>query len=276
MISYPFEYARPDTIEEALDLLGDNVKLLAGGHSLIPALKLRLSAPDKLVDIARIPALKEIKIEAGEVVIGGAATHREIMDSEIIKEHLPMLSKGAAAVGDPMIRYKGTMGGSLAHADPSADWPAMILAAGCTIVVRSKAGERRISGDDFFTGFYSTALEDGDILTQIRFPIPAEGTRMTYQKFTQPASRFAIVGCAAARLPDGSARVAFTGVADAPFRDHTVEAAITDWSEGTLEAAAALAAEGQNINADHYASEEYRLHLARVYCKRALFQLVNE
>lgn len=177
MISYPFDYVRPETVEEALEHLGGDTKILAGGHSLIPVLKLRLSAPDKLVDIARIASLKKIK-------------------------------------------------------------------------------------------------KDGDILIEIRFPVPGKGTKMTYQKFTQPASRFALVGCAAARLPDGSARVAFTGVADAPFRDKGVEEAVGDWSASALEAAAAHAAEGQNINADHYASEEYRLHLAKVYCKRALVALV--
>ncbi|GHB83761.1 FAD binding domain-containing protein [Persicitalea jodogahamensis] len=275
MISYPFDYVRPESVEEALEHLGGDTKILAGGHSLLPTLKLRLSAPDKLVDIARIASLKKIKKDGDEIVIGGAVTHREIMDSEIIQKHLPVLSEGAAVIGDPMIRYKGTMGGSLAHADPSADWSAMVLAAGGEIVIQSKKGKRTVPATEFFTGFYSTALKDGDILIEIRFPVPEEGTKMTYQKFTQPASRFALVGCAAARLPDGSARVAFTGVADAPFRDKGVEEAVGDWSEATLEAAAQKAAEGQNINADHYASEEYRLHLAKVYCKRALLQLVN-
>ncbi|TDB65868.1 FAD binding domain-containing protein [Arundinibacter roseus] len=274
MISYEFDYTRPDTVEAALDLLDDDSKILAGGHSLIPALKLRLSAPGKLIDIARIPSLKGIKMDGNELVIGAAATHSDILESDLIKQHLPMFAEGAALIGDPMIRHKGTLGGSLAHADPSADWPAMVLAAEGTVVVQSKTGTRSISSDDFFTGFYSTALESGEIITEIRFPIPAEGTKMTYQKFVQPASRFAIVGCAALRHPDGTARVAFTGVADAPFRDTAVENAVGDWSEEALEAAVALTAQGMEFNVDHYASETYRHHLARVYCRKALKALL--
>ncbi len=270
MISYAFDYARPATVEDALAQLDDDAKILAGGHSLIPALKLRLSAPGKLVDIARIPALKGIRQDGDELVIGAATTHKEILSSDLIREHLPMFTEGAAMIGDPMIRYKGTIGGSIAHADPSADWPAMVIAAEGTVVVQNKSGSRSIAADDFFTGFYATALEEGEIIIEIRFPVPTEGTRMTYQKFTQPASRFAIVGCAAVRKPDGSARVAFTGVADAAFRDTGVEEAVGDWSEAAIEAAAAKTAEGVQLNVDHYASEAYRHHLARVYCKRAL------
>lgn len=270
MISYAFDYARPNTVEEALAQLDDDSKLLAGGHSLIPALKLRLSAPGKLIDIARIPSLKGIRQEGDEIVIGAATTHKEIQSSDLIKEHLPMFADGAGHIGDPMIRHKGTIGGSIAHADPSADWPAMVIAADGTVVVQSKTGTRSIASDDFFTDFFSTALEEGEIITEIRFPVPAAGTRMTYQKFTQPASRFAIVGCAAVRYPDGSARVAFTGVSDAAFRDTGVEEAVGDWSEAAIEAAAAKTAEGIDLYVDHYASEAYRHHLARVYCKRAL------
>lgn len=270
MISYDFEYARANTVEEALALLSDDSKLLAGGHSLIPALKLRLSAPEKLIDIARIPSLRGIRLDGNELVIGATTTHSDIIKSPIIQEHLPMFAEGASLIGDPMIRHKGTLGGSLAHADPSADWPAMVLAADGTVVVQGKSGSRSIASADFFTGFYMTALEDGEIITEIRFPVPPAGTRMTYQKFVQPASRFAIVGCAAVRYPDNSARVAFTGVTDAAFRDTVVEQAVGDWSDVAIEAAAAKAAEGMELNVDHYASEAYRHHLARVYCKRAL------
>ncbi len=270
MISYDFEYARPATVEEALEMMSDDSKLLAGGHSLIPALKLRLSAPEKLVDIARIASLRGIKHEGTEIVIGATTTHTDIIKSALIIEHLPMFAEGAALIGDPMIRHKGTLGGSIAHADPSADWPAMVLAAAGTVVVQGKSGTRSIAAEDFFTGFYATALEEGEIITQIRFPIPPAGTRMTYQKFVQPASRFAIVGCAAVRYPDNSARVAFTGVTDTTFRDTNVEAAVGDWSDSAIEAASAETAEGGELNVDHYASETYRHHLARVYWKRAL------
>ncbi|WP_247233505.1 xanthine dehydrogenase family protein subunit M [Telluribacter sp. SYSU D00476] len=272
MIPYAFDYTRPESVEEALDLLDDDAKLLAGGHSLVPALKLRLSAPGRLIDIARIPSLKGIREENGEIVIGAGTTHAEIMKSDLLKQHLPMFAEGAALIGDPMVRHKGTIGGSLAHADPSADWPAMVIAADGEVVLRGRNGSRSVAAADFFIGFYSTALEEGEIITEIRLPVPAEGTRMNYQKFAQPASRFAIVGCAVVRHPDGSVRVAFTGVSDAPFRDTGVEEALSgqQLTDDVIEAAAAKAAEGVSLNSDHFASEEYRQHLARVYCKRAL------
>ncbi|GAB3179076.1 FAD binding domain-containing protein [Telluribacter humicola] len=272
MIPYAFDYARPESVEEALDLLDDDAKILAGGHSLVPALKLRLSAPGKLIDIARIPSLKGIREENGEIVIGAGTTHDEIMKSDLIKQHLPMFAEGAALIGDPMVRHKGTLGGSLAHADPSADWPAMVIAADGEVVLRGKNGSRLVAAADFFIGFYSTALEEGEIITEIRLPVPAEGTRMNYQKFAQPASRFAIVGCSVVRHPDGSVRVAFTGVSDAPFRDTGVEEALSgqQLTDDVIEAAAAKAAQGVSLNSDHFATEEYRQHLARVYCKRAL------
>jgi aerobic carbon-monoxide dehydrogenase medium subunit len=272
MIPYAFDYARPGSVEEALELLDDDAKLLAGGHSLVPALKLRLSAPGKLIDIARIPSLKGIREENGEIVIGAATTHADIMKSALLQQHLPMFAEGAALIGDPMVRHKGTLGGSLAHADPSADWPAMVIAADGEVVLQGKGGARSVAAADFFTGFYSTALEDGELITEIRFPIPAAGTRMSYQKFSQPASRFAIVGCAVVRHADGSVRVAFTGVSDAAYRDRGVEEALEGQplTDAVIEAAASRAAEGVSLNSDHFATEEYRQHLARVYCKRAL------
>lgn len=269
MIPTSFEYKRANSVEEAISLLSEGyAKILSGGHSLIPSLKLRLSSPDSLVDIAKIPSLRGIKIEGNNLVIGSAATHHEIASSDLVKQHFSLLSEGAGAIGDVQVRNKGTLGGSLAHADPSADWPALVLASDATIEVHGSNGSRTIKADDFFTGFFATALEEDEIITAVHFPIPESGTKSTYQKFVQPASRFAIVGCAVVKQPSGDVRVAFSGVSDNAFRDTNVESALS--AGASNEDAASKAAEGVAIMSDHYASEDYRKHLAKVYAKRAL------
>jgi aerobic carbon-monoxide dehydrogenase medium subunit len=269
MIPSSFEYKRANSVEEAIGLLSEGyAKVLSGGHSLIPTLKLRLNSPDSLVDIAKISSLKGIKIEENNLVIGSTTTHQEIATSNLVKQHFALLSEGAGAIGDVQVRNKGTLGGSLAHADPSADWPALVLAADATIEVQGVGGKRTIKADDFFTGFFATALEEDEIITAIHFPIPETGTKSTYQKFVQPASRFAIVGCAIVKQPSGKVRVAFSGVSDNAFRDSAVENAVS--SGKSNEDSALSAAEGVSIMSDHYASEEYRKHLAKVYAKRAL------
>lgn len=281
MIPSEFEYIKAKSIDEAIVLLQEdsNAKLLAGGHSLIPALKLRLNRPTKLIDISRIPELKGISQEGNELVIGAMTTHYEIMTNDLVKQHLPILSQAAELIGDVQVRNAGTLGGSLAHADPAADWPASMLATEATIVVTGGGGKRSIKASDFFTGFYTTALEEGEIITQIRIPIPPAGTKTTYLKFMQPASRFAIVGCAVVAKVNGvfdDVKVAFTGVSDMAFRDTAVENALkgqkTD--EASIMSAAAIAAESVNILSDHFADEGYRKHLAKVYLKRALVSLV--
>lgn len=269
MIPTSFEYKRANTVEEAIGLLSEGyAKILSGGHSLIPALKLRLNSPDSLIDVAKIPSLKGIKVEGNTLIIGASATHQEIASSSLVKQHFSLLAEGASAIGDVQVRNKGTLGGSIAHADPSADWPALVLAANATIAVQGAGGSRLIQADDFFTGFFSTALDEGEIITAVHFPIPEAGTKSTYQKFVQPASRFAIVGCAVVKQPSGSTRVAFSGVSDNAFRDTEVENAVQ--SGESPESAASKAAEGVSIMSDHYASEDYRKHLAKVYAKRAL------
>src|SRR5688572_760349 len=183
MIPAAFEYERVKTVDEAIAALSNSdTKILAGGHSLIPAMKLRLSRPAKLVDIGGITALKDIKEQDGEIVIGAAATHADIMYHNLIRQHLPFFTEGAAQIGDMQVRNYGTIGGSLAHADPAADWPAMILAADAAIEVQSANGRRRIKSTDFFTGLFATALENNEIITAIRIPVPGEGTKSTYQK----------------------------------------------------------------------------------------------
>lgn len=273
MIPAAFDYQKVRTVDEAIAALSDgNSKILAGGHSLIPAMKLRLNQPSKLVDIAGISALKGIKEEDGEIVIGAGCTHGDIANDKLIISKLPFFAEAAAMIGDLQVRNMGTIGGSLAHADPAADWPALVLAANAAIEVQGKNGKRRIKATDFFTGLFSTSLNENEIITAIRIPVPAEGTKMTYQKFVQPASRFAIVGCAVMRSPDGKTNIAFTGVSDNAFRDNNAEAAISGKAinDDSIAAAANVAVQNENVLGDHYASEEYRKHLAKVYLKKAL------
>jgi aerobic carbon-monoxide dehydrogenase medium subunit len=272
MIPVAFDYKKAKTVDEAIAALaGGDGKILAGGHSLIPAMKLRLNQPALLVDIASIASLKGITEGLGEIVIGAAATHADIANSKVIQNKIPVYSDAAGKIGDIQVRNKGTLGGSLAHADPAADWTAVVLATDASIAVQGSKGVRKIKATEFFNGLFSTALNEGEIITAIHVPIPASGSKMTYQKFVQPASRFAIVGCAAVRHADGKVAIAFTGVSDAPFRDSAAEkAAGAKLDAGSIEAAGKAAAEGVRIMSDHYASEKYRKHLAKVYCKKAL------
>ncbi len=265
MIPVAFDYQKVSTVDEAIAALAaGDAKILVGGHSLLPAMKLRLNQPAKLVDISRISTLKGITEDNGEVVIGAGTTHGEIAGDAVINVRLPFFAQAASLIGDVQVRNHGTIGGSLAHADPAADWGALVLAADATIDVAGSNGRRSIPASAFFTGLFSTALEEGEIITDIRVPIPPDGTKTTYQKFMQPASRFAIVGCAVMRKPDGSKSIAFTGVSECPFRDSGAEAADSD------AAAVGAAVEGITVMSDHFASEAYRRHLAKVYLKRAL------
>jgi len=271
------DYQKASSIDEALNLLsnGDDVKLLAGGHSLIPAMKLGLSSPDKLVDISSLADLNYIKEEDNYVCIGACSTHNDIISSSLVADKLPIMIEAGGMIGDNQVRNKGTIGGSLAHADPAADWPAVLLVCDAEIVIQNSGGSRTIAAADFFTGLFETALEDGELITEIRIPVPPDGSKGTYLKFMQPASRFAIVGCAVLASGNGSfddVRVAFTGVSLNAFRDKGVENAINGQARdsGNIENAANAAAEDVEIMGDHYASEGYRKHLAKVFAKRAL------
>jgi aerobic carbon-monoxide dehydrogenase medium subunit len=272
MIPVAFDYKKAKTVDEAIAALaGGNGKVLAGGHSLIPAMKLRLNQPEVLVDIAAIASLKGITEANGEIVIGAATTHAEIAANKTIQTKLPVYSQAANMIGDIQVRNKGTLGGSLAHADPAADWTAVVMATDAVIAVQGSKGTRKIKATEFFNGLFSTTLGDGEIITAIHVPIPANGSKMTYEKFVQPASRFAIVGCAAVKHADGKIAIAFTGVSDTPFRDAAAEkAAGAALNAASIEAAGNASAEGVSIMSDHYASEKYRKHLAKVYCKKAL------
>jgi aerobic carbon-monoxide dehydrogenase medium subunit len=273
MIPVAFEYKKAVTVEEAIAALsGGESKLLAGGYSLIPSMKLRLNQPAILVDIANIPSLKGIKEENGQIIISAGTTHHDISTNEIIKEHLPFFIQAAHMIGDVQVRNRGTIGGSLAHADPAADWPALVLAADAVIEVMGSGGSRNIKATEFFTGLFSTQLKEDEIITSIRIPIPEHGSKTVYLKYSNPASRFAVVGCAVLRFPGEKTNIAFTGVADTPFRDTAAEQAVSGKAldDVNIDAAANAAAEGVNINADLFASAEYRKHLAKVFLKRAL------
>jgi carbon-monoxide dehydrogenase medium subunit len=291
MIPNSFDYKRAASVSEAIALLksDSNAKLLAGGHSLIPAMKLRLNQPTLLVDISKISDLNFIRDRGKYIAIGAMTTHATIASHKTIKAKLPMLAHAAELIGDIAVRNKGTIGGSIAHADPASDWPAVLIAAGATIVLQNANGERKVAADDFFTGFFFTALAENEIVTEIQVPDPtsAEGggtSKAVYEKFMQPASRFAIVGCAVNVTVEGRAsqisevRVAFNGVADHAYRAKAVEQALMGQStvgsnnvHELISKAAAHATEGASmIMSDSYADEGYRAHLAKVICKRAL------
>jgi carbon-monoxide dehydrogenase medium subunit len=279
MITQTFTFDRPATIEEAVTSLGRSpeAKVIAGGHSLIPLMKLGLAEPSQLVDLGRIRQLREIKSESGAIVVGALATHRSIADHPAINKTLAALAEAAGAVGDLQVRSRGTMGGSLAHADPAADEPAPTLAFDATIRVIGPKGRRDIQAREFFKGPFETALAANEIVTDVRFPAPAGRNGSAYVKFAHPASRFAIVGVAAvvALKGDGMverAAIGVTGASAAPFRATAAERALvgTRGDASAIVAAAAKAAEGTTALADLVASAEFRQHLVTVYARRAL------
>jgi len=283
---YPasFEYHRAASVEEAVGLLTrykDDAKLLAGGHSLIPMMKLRLAQPKHLIDIGRVGGLSGIKEEGGHFAIGALTTHYAVESNAAIHKKCVVLSEAAALIGDPQVRNYGTMGGSIAHADPAADWPAIMLALGAEVKAVGPKGARTIKIDDFFKDLFTTALHADEILTEIHVPTGGHGGA-AYMKHPHPASRFAVCGVAAAVSLDGSgkctaARVGITGVGSHAVRAKGVEAALTGKAldAATIQAAAQKAADGIEINADLQGSVEYKAHLTRVYTRRALEKAVE-
>ncbi len=278
---YPasFEYHTATSVADALALLakyGDEAKLLAGGHSLIPVMKLRFAAPAHLVDIARIPGLSAITDAGSAVHIGATARHADVVSSAVIGAKAPLLAEVASHIGDPLIRNMGTIGGSLAHADPAADLPAAMLALGATLVATGSGGTRSIAADDFFTDVFATALGPDEILTEIRVPARGAGSGGAYEKNPDPASGYAIVGIAAQLQVTGgtvaAARVAMTGLGPKAMRLSAVEAALTGQpaTAATLDAAAARAADGLVFVDDSKGSAAYKANLARVHARRAL------
>ena len=268
MIPALFDYARADTVDDAIELLvehGDDAKLLAGGHSLLPLMKLRLATPAVLVDVSRIAELSYVRDAGDHVAIGGLTRHHDVEHSDVVRAHAPLLAHAAGQVGDPQVRHRGTLGGSLAHADPASDLPACVLALGGTIVALGAGGERALAVDDFFLGFLETALAPDEVITEVRIP-KATGAGYGFEKFTRRAQDWAIVGVAAV----GGERpgVALVNMGSTPTRARAVEARL---AEGASPAQAAeVADEGTEPSSDLNAGEEYRRHLARVLVERAL------
>jgi aerobic carbon-monoxide dehydrogenase medium subunit len=283
MIPASFEYHAARSVDDALQLLakyGDGAKLLAGGHSLIPALKLRLQSVEHLIDLGKIAGLDSVKEAGGKIAIGALATHHAVESSEVVRKKCPLLAECASTIGDVQVRNRGTIGGSLSHADPAADYPAAILALGAEIEATSAKGQRMIAADDFFVDMMTTALEPGEIVTAVRVPLQA-GTGGAYLKVVQPASGFAIVGVAALVTLDGQGkcsrvRIGVTGAAVKAFRAVDAEKELTGKpaDDASIAKAAALATNGVDTSGDIFASPEYRAHLTRVYTRRALHSAV--
>ncbi len=282
MIPESFDYQRASTVSEAISLLqqhGEDAKIVAGGHSLVPTMKLRLATPGTLIDIGGISELKYINDKGDYLAIGAGATHWMIESSDLIQKKAPGLSQAAAQVGDVQVRNRGTIGGVLAHSDPQADYPGVVLALDATLVVQGSRGERTIAVSDYFTGLWETALGDDELLTEVRIPTDSANANSCYLKFPQPASRYPYVGCAVAM--DASAgscsdiRVGFSGVGETAFRDSGVEDALrgNTLNESAIASASAKAADGRSVLSDVFVSEEYRRAMAQVYVKRALTQL---
>jgi aerobic carbon-monoxide dehydrogenase medium subunit len=265
VIPAPFDYLAASSAAEAIALLaehGDDAKLLAGGHSLLPMMKLRLATPAVLIDIGRVEELSGITADGPDLVIGATTRHAELAASPLVREQAPLLAHAAAQVGDPQIRHRGTIGGSLAHADPAADLPMAIVALGGSVELRGPDGTRAVSADDFFAGYFETALEPGELITAVRVP-GAPGAAWGYQKFVRRANDWAIVGVAAA-----GGRIALASMGPVPLRARAAEDALAAGA-GPAQAAA-LAAEGTSPGEDIHADRPYREHLARVLTRRAL------
>src|SRR5258705_373551 len=279
MIAAQFDYVRANTLDEALTLLAQNedAKILAGGHSSMPTMKLRLAEPPLLIDLGRIKDLSYIREEDGQILIGAMTTHYEIESSDLLKKICPLLHQCAGHIGDVQVRNKGTIGGSVAHSDPAGDWPAAIIALNAEIVARSQSGDRSIKADNFFLDLLTTALEPGEILREIRINKSNGRTGHAYVKMHHPASGFAVVGVAANLSLDGDgnclkASLGITGVAAKAYRPTGVESALNGatLNDAATASAAAHATDGIDANGDLFASADYRKHLAEVFVRRAL------
>lgn len=268
MIPASFDYLRPGSVEEAVAALaehGEEAKLLAGGHSLLPLMKLRLATPAVLIDIGRIPGLAYVRDEGDQVAVGALTRHHDLQHDPVAVRHAPLLATVAGRVGDPQVRHRGTIGGSIAHADPASDLPAAILALGGTLVVRGPGGERRIEASSFFTGFLETVLAPDEVLVEIRVPKSSDGH--SYQKFVRRSQDWAIVGAMAVGVA-GRVAVSLVNMAPTPVRAAGVEEALA--SGASPAEAAAHAADDLHPSGDLNATPEYRRHLARVLTRRAL------
>jgi aerobic carbon-monoxide dehydrogenase medium subunit len=280
VIPAAFGYTRPTDLAGVLERLatgGGGVKVLAGGQSLIPLLRLRLASADTLVDIGGLPELRRIReLPDGGLGIGATVTYREVLDSDVATARVPLLALAIQGIGDVQVRNRGTLVGSIAHADPASDMPAIVLALEATLAIRSRCGERVAAAADFFQGPFATGLADDELLTELRIPGQPAGTGMAYRRLEQRASGYSIVGVAAVANRSGgsvtTARVGITGVGDAAYRAAAVEAALvgTSGDAAAIAAAAAHATDGVAVVSDIHAEAEYRAEMARVHTRRAI------
>ncbi len=275
-----FDYHPATSVDEAIALLqqyGDEAKLLAGGHSLLPTMKLRLAQPGHLIDLGRISGLSYIREDGGVVAVGAMTRYVDIERSEVLKKHFALLPEGVAQIGDAQVRNRGTIGGSIAHSDPAADTPGIVLALKADIVAKGPNGVRTIKADDFFMDLFQTALQPDEVITEIRFPKPPVHTGSAYMKLANKASHYAVVGCAAVVTLDGngtcaSASVVITGASVKPTRASAVEAGLVGkkLDEATIANAASHAADGLEVVSDIHGSQEYRAQMATVLARRVV------
>lgn len=259
---YAFEYHKPSSVEAAVAALAgkEDAKIVAGGMTLLPTMKQRLAAPSDIIDLGAIPDLVGIREEGGAIVVGAMTTHAAVAHSELVRAKIPALASLAEGIGDPQVRHRGTIGGSVANADPAADYPAGLVGLGATV----KTNRREIAADDFFTGLFETALEPDELIVSVHFPVPQKAA---YAKFANPASRYAIVGVFVAQTGSG-VRVAVTGAKGSAFRVPEMEQALA--SSFTPDAVAGIKLPAEDMNGDIHASPEYRAHLVTVMAKRAV------
>lgn len=279
MIPAAFDYVRPSSVDDAVAALaaaGEDAKVLGGGQSLLPVLRLRLNAPTALIDVSTIEELRQVSADGDTLVIGAGVTTHDVMHDDLVATHAPLIAMAAKTVADPAIRHRGTLGGSVAHADPAGDLPTVALALDAQMIVAGPNGRRTIAAKDFFVDYFTTALGADEILVEVRIPSTADGWGFDYQKFHRTAQSWAIVGVAAAVRRDGAniseARIALTNMGPTPVRATSVEAALVG-AECTAEAIAAAAesaADGTRPTSDQHADPDYRQHLARVLTKRAV------
>jgi carbon-monoxide dehydrogenase medium subunit len=275
-----FGYVAARSVEDALQLMakhGEDGKLLAGGHSLIPAMKLRLQSPQMLIDLGTVPGLRGVRTEGNHLVIGALTVHADLASSDLIGKHVLGLVDAASVIGDMQVRNRGTIGGSVAHADPAADLPVILTALNASFIVQSSSGQRAIAADDFFTDFYTTAMAANEILTEIRVPIPAPGTGTAYAKLPHPASGYVVVSAGAliTRQHSGAcvaARVSIGGLGSGPVRAIATEMELQGkpLTPQLIAAAATKAAEETDPVEDSYAGADYKRHVATVYVRKAI------
>ena len=273
MIANPFTYSAPATLEEVFTMLEDGSgKVLAGGMSLIPLMKLRLASPDSLIDLRRVPGLKDISESGGVVRVGAMVTHHEVELSPAIRAKCPLLGEAASQIGDPQVRNMGTLGGSVAHADPSADYPAALMALEARIHLRSAQGERVVPAEEFFLDAFTTAMEPGELVVAVEVSAEESSEGYKYEKVPHPASGFPVVGVAVRikRGPAGiaMARIGVTGMSSHAFRARNAEALLESGASAAV--AAAVVGADQDANSDLYASADYRRHLVQVHAARAV------